>query len=408
MMPLPSFDSRARAGTRGAAASLLIALAAVACVAGCQTSSTATDVPTAADTPKCQVTLSTPGAIEASGGTSTFSVTTQPECAWTASTGVNWISGLAPASGQGTHDIEFKVSTNDGSAAREADIVVNDGRVRVSQKAPCRYSVAPASQSLTASGGSGTITITAGSDCSWTANSDSGWLTLTGSVSGRGNGAVDFTATANSGTDRTGTVSVGGQRAVVTQAAPSTPSPGPGPGPSPGCTYTIAPPSQDVSAVGGSGSIAVTTQSGCQWSASSNASWLSVSSGASGAGNGSVGFSVAINTGGARTGTITVAGRAFTVNQAAVLSTPTCSYKVSPTDVKVGKDGGSKSIKVDTSTGCGWTASSNASWISISSGASGSGDGNVSIAVSRNTDKNKRTGTVTVAGQSVTVEQDGA
>lgn len=168
--------------------------------------------------------------------------------------------------------------------------------------------------------------------------------------------------------------------------------------------------SQDVAALGSSGSISVSTQNGCQWSASSNASWITVTSGASGSGNGSAGFSVAINLAGARTGTITVAGRSFTVNQAAALPSPpapTCTYKV-PDNVKVGKDGGSKSIKVDTSNGCNWTASSNASWIAITSGASGSGDANVTFSVARNTDRNKRTGTLTVAGQTVTVEQDGA
>jgi hypothetical protein len=382
----------------------ITAVAAVL-VSGCQTSSTVTDVATAPDAPKCQVTLSPPGAIEAAGGSGTFSVTTQPECAWTASSAVNWISDLSPASGQGTRDVEFHVAANDGSAIREGDILVNDSRVRVSQKAPCRFAVSPASQTIDASGGTGSVTITADSDCSWSASSDAGWLTLTGSVSGRGNGAVSFNVPANSGSERTGSVVVQGQRGVVTQSAQSSPSPGPGP--SPGCTYTIAPTGQDVTALGGAGTIAVTTQSGCQWTASSSASWVTVTSGASGAGNGSVAFTVAVNTGGARSATITVAGRVFTVNQAAVLS-PTCTYAVSPTNIKVGKDGGNKSIKVTTTNGCAWTASSNTSWITVTAGAGGSGTGNVSISVSKNIDRNKRTGTLTVAGQTVTVEQDGA
>ena len=71
----------------------------------------------------------TPAALAIIGGTGTFSVTTQPECAWTASTAVNWISNLSPSSGQGTRDVEFRVAANDGSAVREADIVVNDSRV---------------------------------------------------------------------------------------------------------------------------------------------------------------------------------------------------------------------------------------------------------------------------------------
>jgi hypothetical protein len=384
-------------------APVFLAIAA-ALVAGCQTSSTATDVTIAPDAAKCQVTLGTPGAVEATGGAATFSVTTQPECAWTASSAVNWISGVAPGSGQGTGEVEFRVAPNDGSAVREGDIVVNDSRVRVSQKAPCRYGVTPASQSVSAGGGDGSVSITAGSDCSWSASSDAGWLTLTGSVSGRGNGTVSFTVPNNSGAERTGSVVVAGQRGLVTQSAQGGPAPGPGPGPTPGCSYTIAPASQDVAALGSAGTIAVTTQSGCQWTAASNASWITLTSGASGAGNGSVAFAVAVNLGGARSGTITAAGRSFTVNQAAT----SCSYTISPTNVQVGKDGGNKSIKVTTASGCPWTASSNTSWITITSGASGSGNGNVSFSVPKTTDTNKRNGTLTVAGQTVAVEQDGA
>jgi hypothetical protein len=404
MMATSSFETRERVGSRSLAAAVVFVGAAL--VAGCQTSSTATDVTVAPDAPKCEVTAATPGAVEATGGMSKFSVTAQPECSWTASSSVNWISSVSPGSGQGTHDVEFRVAPNDGSAAREGDIVVNETRVRVSQKAPCRYSVLPGNQSMSASGGTGSVSITAGSECSWSANSDSGWLTLTGSTSGRGNATVSFNVPANGNAERTGSITVAGQRATVTQAAQAAPAPGPSP--PPGCTYAIAPTSADVAALGGTGSIAVTTQSGCQWSASSNASWITVTSGASGSGNGSAGFSVAGNSGGARSGTIAVAGRSFTVNQAAVVSTPTCSYKVSPSQMKVGKDGGSKSIKVDTSAGCRWSASSNTSWITIASGASGSGDGSVSISIAKNTVKSKRTGTVTVAGQTVSVEQDGA
>ena len=409
MIATSSLNARERIVLRSMAAAAVVIGAAL--VAGCQTSSTSTDVTTSPDAPKCLVTLGSPGTIEATGGSAKFSVTTQPECAWTASSAVNWISSVSPGSGQGTRDVDFRVAANDGSAVREGDIMVNDSRVRVSQKAPCRYALSPTSQSLSANGGAGSVSITAGSDCSWTANSESGWLTLTGSVSGRGNGTVSFSVPANSGAERTGSVIVAGQRVTVTQASPSSPapapSPGPGPSPNPTCTFSIAPASQNVVALGGTGSVAVTTQSGCQWSASSNASWISVTSGASGSGNGSMGFSVAVNLGGARSGTIGVAGRTFTVDQAAVL-TPTCAFKVSPTDVKVGKDGGSKSIKVDTENSCSWSASSNTSWITITSGASSSGDGSVTISIPKNTDKSKRTGTINVAGQSVTVEQDGA
>ena len=84
------------------------------------------------------------------------------------------------------------------------------------------------------------------------------------------------------------------------------------------CTYGINAASQSFPAAGGTGTIGVTASaSSCAWTAASNDAWIQVTSGASGTGNGSVGFSVTANSGAARSGTITAAGQTFTVNQAA-------------------------------------------------------------------------------------------
>lgn len=84
------------------------------------------------------------------------------------------------------------------------------------------------------------------------------------------------------------------------------------------CSYTISPTSASYAANASSGSVAVTASSGCSWTATSNASWLTITSGSSGSGSGNVGYSVAANTTSSpRTGTLTIAGRTFTVSQAA-------------------------------------------------------------------------------------------
>ncbi|HUK12488.1 MAG TPA: protease pro-enzyme activation domain-containing protein [Thermoanaerobaculaceae bacterium] len=87
----------------------------------------------------------------------------------------------------------------------------------------------------------------------------------------------------------------------------------------PSCTYSLGSSSQSFSSSGGSGSFTViASSSSCAWTAASNnTSFLNVTSGSSGTGNGTVGFSVAANPGSARTGTITAAGQTFTVNQSA-------------------------------------------------------------------------------------------
>jgi hypothetical protein len=54
---------------------------------------------------------------------------------------------------------------------------------------------------------------------------------------------------------------------------------------------------------------------GCSWTAVSQDSWITVTAGGSGSGNGTVTYSVAANPGAARKGTIRIAGKTFTVQQ---------------------------------------------------------------------------------------------
>jgi hypothetical protein len=70
-------------------------------------------------------------------------------------------------------------------------------------------------------------------------------------------------------------------------------------------------------------------------------------------------------------------------------------------------DGGTFPVVVTTipTTGCSWTAVSNATWIHVTEGASGSGSGTFTFAIDANTTGAARTGTVTAAGRLVTVNQ---
>ncbi|MGA2434989.1 MAG: BACON domain-containing carbohydrate-binding protein [Bryobacteraceae bacterium] len=68
-------------------------------------------------------------------------------------------------------------------------------------------------------------------------------------------------------------------------------------------------------AAAGGGSIPVTAPSSVAWTATSNDSWITITNGASGTGSGSVSFSLQANTGAARSGTITIAGQMFTIEQ---------------------------------------------------------------------------------------------
>jgi hypothetical protein len=82
------------------------------------------------------------------------------------------------------------------------------------------------------------------------------------------------------------------------------------------CTYTLASISQSFSASGGNGSVTVTAGTGCNWTAVSNATWITVTSGGNYSGNATVQYVVAGHSNPIiRNGTITIAGQTFTVYQ---------------------------------------------------------------------------------------------
>ncbi len=87
-------------------------------------------------------------------------------------------------------------------------------------------------------------------------------------------------------------------------------------GDAPGCASAVTPPTVNVSALGGEGVVTVTAAGDCVWQAVSHVPWITILSGASGVGNGTVTYRVAAHRGRQRTGMITVAGRAVTVIQA--------------------------------------------------------------------------------------------
>ncbi len=169
------------------------------------------------------------------------------------------------------------------------------------------------------------------------------------------------------------------------------------------CAFSIDPTTAAFGAAGGSDGVSVTASNDCAWTATSNVGWITITSGGSGSGDGTVQFSVAANTSAnALTGTMTIARQTFTVTQLA--PTP-CTYTLSATAALYSSSGGNGSVNVTAGSNCAWTAISNNGFITITSGGSGSGDGTVQFSVAANTSTNALTGTMTIAGQTFTVTQ---
>jgi hypothetical protein len=252
----------------------------------------------------------------------------------------------------------------------------------------CTTTLSTSAQNVGAGSTTGSVGVTA--TCGWVALSNASWITITGGASGTGNGTVGFSVAANTATtSRTGTLTIAGNTFTVTQSGAQA------------CTYSLSATSQTGAPGGGTGSVTVTAPSGCAWTAASNnGSWLTVTAGASGSGNGTVGFSTTPNlTGASRTGTLLIGGVTFTLTQSA------CTYTVAPTSVTIAQGTGTGSVTLTTSAGCTWTASSSASWVTVT--ASGTGPGSVLFAAVANSSGPSRTATLTIAGQKVSVTQAG-
>ena len=83
---------------------------------------------------------------------------------------------------------------------------------------PCGLN--PPTLAFAASGGNGSVNVTAPADTAWTAASRIGWVTITSGSSGNGNSTVNFTVATNPDpTSRTGLLDIAGQTLTVTQAA---------------------------------------------------------------------------------------------------------------------------------------------------------------------------------------------
>jgi regulation of enolase protein 1 (concanavalin A-like superfamily) len=172
----------------------------------------------------------------------------------------------------------------------------------------------------------------------------------------------------------------------------------------PPCSASVSPLNQSVSADAATTTFAVSALTTCSWAATTADTWLTITSGAAGTGNGTVSVAVTANPGPARTGSLTIAGQTVTVSQGVAA----CTFALTPANASATPDGGSLSVNVTASANfCGWTAVSSAPWIAVISGSSGTSSGVVSLSVDSNTGA-ARTGAVTIAGQSFTVNQSAA
>ena len=328
----------------------LAVFVAVAFAAGCSdTSVSQVNAPTAL---RCQTALMRlPESFPASGSRLSATVTTTRECQWTVKSEAAWVQ-VVPNSGQGETALMITVAENPVATRRSSAIIVNDSRITVAQEAaPCRYDLSSSSARVSAAGGDVAVSVGAVAGCGWTAASEASWVRI---VQGRGtgDGRAEFDVEVNSGGGRTASVSIAGlvfrieQAAAPTTPTPPPPTPTPAPAPTPpaptptpppaptptpppapsppapapsNCSFSLDPDHRKIRAEGDRASVRVRTDERCEWTATTTASWIKLST-TRGTGDGEVRYSVDRNAGPARQGTIVIGGQTHRVEQAGAAS----------------------------------------------------------------------------------------
>ena len=173
---------------------------------------------------------------------------------------------------------------------------------------PCTYKLSATTVKFASKGGPETIKITAhGTNCTWSAASSNSFITVTSATNGTGNASVVLAIAANpDAAARTGAVSIAGETVTIDQAAAK-------------CAFTLATNSASFASTGGPDSVAVTANGGaCPWKVTGSQKFLTITSATSFTGDGTVTYTVGTNsTAKARTTSLTIAGKKYTITQAA-------------------------------------------------------------------------------------------
>lgn len=239
--------------------------------------------------------------------------------------------------------------------------------------------------------GSKSVNIT--SNVSWSAKSNQSWVIIKSSEDGNGNGTINFDCSENqTSNSREATITISSKffnskTISIIQAGKS-------------IFLNINPSNREVDFNSGNGSIAV--ESNVSWTASSDKSWLAISSGSNGINNGTVNYNYSANSiASQRIGIITISNgvttQSFQLKQNGLSATLT----ISPSgDLNINSSSGLGSISI--SSNISWSAVSNQSWLEITSGSSGNNNGTINYSFSRNSLTTERNATISVSGNNVT------
>jgi hypothetical protein len=162
--------------------------------------------------------------VAAAGETGTVAVTTSAGCAWTATSGVSWVTVTDGTGRSGNGTVTIQVAANSATTQRTGNVTIAGRPFAITQTGACAFTVTPASLSVADTTTSGTFTISTTAACTWSAAGMPSWITIaTGTRTG--SGTLSYAIAANPDAARSVTLTIAGKLIPVAQMAPPLPAP---------------------------------------------------------------------------------------------------------------------------------------------------------------------------------------
>jgi len=308
-------------------------------------------------------------------------------CARTAVSNVNWLTVQLGQSGTGDGLVGYAVENNLTPQARSGTISVGNAVFTVTQAAnSCRTTLGLQGGPSNIGNEGGTRILTVETTCQWRVVSNVDWITIAEPNGATGNGSVQLNIARNTTANpRTGVASVGINGMVINQASGT-------------CNHSFATPALQALATGGTLTADLTAT--CDWTARSNAAWISVTP-TSGTGSARLTLTVQRNEVGneGRRGHITAGMATLAVDQPPI----PCDLQFSPASGEIGAAGGTGTFSVVTN--CpGFGVTPNVPWVRVST----AGIRVMQYTVEPNPDAAPRTALIRSGSTTFTLVQAGA
>ncbi|MFN7933121.1 MAG: S-layer homology domain-containing protein [Bryobacteraceae bacterium] len=279
--------------------------------------------------------------IPTTGTTLTVGFTAPANCTWAASVwqySSGWITLEGKSYGTGNGGVMFtaKPLTAPETGRRAVISVAPSAAVTLTQGiAPSCQVVLPGSVNASGAAATREFYFSLPDVCAWTVSSDSAWLRIVSAVSGMGSAMLYFATDANyAATPRQGTITINTQSVTVTQSP---------------CQFNFGGSLLDSRA--SVQPMPVAAELGCPWTLTSNAPWVRLNIDSTTVRNGPMTVLAEIDenlTSTARTGTFTLGGRSFSIQQAA----NSCFPSATVTQSTFASAGGNGSFTVVVPSGC--------------------------------------------------------